>query len=770
VITVNGIIVRRTHLMSMEKSIMAMNDYPFRTQILNTYYPGLSAQLDKPEAVLPCPSCGKNCVFDDVGGYECKECHTKGMVVGSFLEVMEGIAGEDVVAHFQALQRKDTDVTWIPLLTDIDGWHDALMTGQDPAPKDYLNTTLGISDQTLHDLKIGYDDKEQNLVLPIFNATGKGLAGTKYIRFKNGEISARQSIAGEVKIWGYHDLRVSAKGDLIFIAKDEFDAMVLKQNGFIAVCHIDGFEGWTDNHRRYFKGKSVVICSEDSEEQRGAAYSIVTEVTVKSEGSKILLFAENSTLHEYIKRVGGPSGLSSAVEKLSVMTLQKIQYLQDYAEQMAGGGKTKTIHLAQDVIDGKISYCATINSKYCLIYSGQEYEGIDDIVSNKKYEFYADSAELKFSTGGIHNYMTGMRQGSDEVFHAVREHIKKYVFFKNDDIYTVLAIWAMGTYVYRIFSYFPYIHINAEKGSGKSMLMEVLCGLCFNGDMSVGSTEAVIFRKVNNNSPTLFLDEAESFNKSKSQKMRAILGVLNSGYSQTGKVSRVEAGKVVNFYTYSPKMFAGIEELTDTLLDRSIKIYMVKKLATESVDKYDKIGKASADTIRDQLYCWGLNEGPRVWDKYEHDLATLPYLQSISNRQHDVWAPLLIIGDNVDSVPSGCVDTLTRYLAEDEYFHKVANQGGNMTHMLIEALDEIKNNIRPAKKIGNLYRYKTETVFKNIQSKPELKSIKTVNMLTKQLGIFGIKSENRSLGGKTHKCYDIDLNELSELKERYKER
>jgi transcriptional regulator with AAA-type ATPase domain len=90
----------------------------------------------------------------------------------------------------------------------------------------------------------------------------------------------------------------------------------------------------------------------------------------------------------------------------------------------------------------------------------------------------------------------------------------------------------------------------------------------------IQSSEASVFHEIEENMSTLFLDEME---KLRSSSKQALVSILNSGYSKTGSIPRSVNGKTKHYSTYSPKMFAGINDISDTLTDRSIKIPMLRK-------------------------------------------------------------------------------------------------------------------------------------------------------------------------------------------------
>jgi hypothetical protein len=56
-----------------------------------------------------------------------------------------------------------------------------------------------------------------------------------------------------------------------------------------------------------------------------------------------------------------------------------------------------------------------------------------------------------------------------------------------------MGLWTMGTYIYRAFTYYPYLHFNGEKESGKTTALDLLQEIAFNSVGSIDVTSAVLF-------------------------------------------------------------------------------------------------------------------------------------------------------------------------------------------------------------------------------------------------------------------------------------
>src|SRR3990167_6468310 len=60
--------------------------------------------------------------------------------------------------------------------------------------------------------------------------------------------------------------------------------------------------------------------------------------------------------------------------------------------------------------------------------------------------------------------------------------------------YPVISLWILGTYCHDDFETYPYLFLNASKGSGKSRLLRLISILSQNGDMLGSMTESGLFR------------------------------------------------------------------------------------------------------------------------------------------------------------------------------------------------------------------------------------------------------------------------------------
>ena len=117
-------------------------------------------------------------------------------------------------------------------------------------------------------------------------------------------------------------------------------------------------------------------------------------------------------------------------------------------------------------------------------------------------------------------------------FRLIRELIRDHIYLENEDMEVVLTLWIMGTYVFTLFNAYPYLHINASKDSEKSILMELIKSISFNGIMASKITPARLMQEVSDAQTTTCLDE---FEKDSGSQGSASTEILNSGYKREGR-------------------------------------------------------------------------------------------------------------------------------------------------------------------------------------------------------------------------------------------
>jgi putative DNA primase/helicase len=257
-----------------------------------------------------------------------------------------------------------------------------------------------------------------------------------------------------------------------------------------------------------------------------------------------------------------------------------------------------------------------------------------------------------------------------------------------------LALWILHTFAFRSRDVTTYLGIESpEKQCGKTTLLTVLSELACRAVASANISPPALFRVIEDLSPTLLIDEADTFLHGND----ALRGILNAGYKKkTSFVLRVvsqssihepvapksdgggstnplvapksdEGGTIQSapspsphhsntpsdtrstlhaprstlptprpFSSWCPKVFATIHRLPDTLADRCIVIWMHRKLPNEQCERLKEL---DATTLRSQCARFASDHAEQI------AAAQPPLPPGLSDRAADIWEPLLALAD-----------------------------------------------------------------------------------------------------------------------------
>lgn len=162
--------------------------------------------------------------------------------------------------------------------------------------------------------------------------------------------------------------------------------------------------------------------------------------------------------------------------------------------------------------------------------------------------------------------------------------LKEYCDLR-EDYYNIVALWIIGTYFHKQFPTYPYLFLNAMKGSGKTRTLKLITFLAKEGDMLNSLTEAVLFRSQG----ALAIDEFEGITRKGNEALREL---LNSAYKKGTKVKRMKKKKtmegeeqvVEEFDVYRPIVIANIWGMESVLGDRCVTLILEKSNKKEIVN------------------------------------------------------------------------------------------------------------------------------------------------------------------------------------------
>lgn len=166
--------------------------------------------------------------------------------------------------------------------------------------------------------------------------------------------------------------------------------------------------------------------------------------------------------------------------------------------------------------------------------------------------------------------------------------------------------------------------------------------------LSVNATPAYIFRKISDEAgtPTLLMDESDAVfsSHSKGDGNEDLRGLLNSGYRKGATAGRAAIrGKEIvteEWPSFCAVALAGLNQLPDTLMTRSIVIPMKRRRAGEKVEPYlRRVNAPEAAMLHKRLAEFAAIVRADVTDAW----PALP--DGIEDRDADLWEPMLAVAD-----------------------------------------------------------------------------------------------------------------------------
>lgn len=327
----------------------------------------------------------------------------------------------------------------------------------------------------------------------------------------------------------------------------------------------------------------------------------------------------------------------------------------------------------------------------------------------------------------------------------VEKFIRRFMDLGDDEA-LIVALWVVHTHVYDQFMATPYLSITSPLiECGKSRLLEVIELLCKAAWRVLNPSEAVLYRKLNQDKSTLLLDEVDTiFHAQAGDKYEHLRSLLNAGIRAGAKVPRCATPtgtRIIEYDVFCPKAITGIGTLPDSLVSRSIPIRLERRVRTpEELRFFLPEVTPEGDALLEKIEAWvesvKLNRQP--------DLPTV-----ISDRQQEAVEPLLAIADATkcgDEARAALVRLFSAERADSDDSYEL-----RLLHDIRDWFTESKaEEARTGEIVGGLLEVE-ESPWNDFNYGRGLSSV----TLAKLLKPYGLKSIvlPRSKGGKQQKGY-----------------
>lgn len=231
------------------------------------------------------------------------------------------------------------------------------------------------------------------------------------------------------------------------------------------------------------------------------------------------------------------------------------------------------------------------------------------------------------------------------VFDDVHAFLTRFVIFPSPEAADAVTLWVAHAHALDAFDSTPRLaFLSPEPGSGKTRAEENLELLVPAPMHALNASTAAVFRSIEGERPTLLFDEVDAIfgRHGKDDGAEDLRGLLNAGHRRGASIPRCvgKSQEVVRFPVFAAVALAGLGDLPDTLMSRSVIIRMRRRAPHERVAPFRYRDTAPVGhALRDRLAAWAAEHVAELADAR----PTMP--PGVEDRPADCWEPLLAVAD-----------------------------------------------------------------------------------------------------------------------------
>src|SRR3712207_4727842 len=204
----------------------------------------------------------------------------------------------------------------------------------------------------------------------------------------------------------------------------------------------------------------------------------------------------------------------------------------------------------------------------------------------------------------------------------VHAFLGRFVVYPSAHTQVAHTLWVAHAHLMDAWESTPRLgFLSPEPASGKTRALEVTDLLVPNPVEAVNVSAAYLFRKVGDPAgrPTILYDEIDTVFGPKAREHEDVRGLLNAGHRKGAVAGRcVVRGKTVEtveYPAYCAVAMAGLGDLPDTILTRSVVIRMRRRAKSEKVEPYRRrIAITDGHALRDQIAAWATHVTAQLRD------------------------------------------------------------------------------------------------------------------------------------------------------------
>lgn len=224
------------------------------------------------EAVLTCPSCGKENKFyvsTETGAFKCFRASCA--VAGGSQDLVKLLGDEGKSVELETAEKPRDIPDPEPISQEVVDEHHQRLLDIYPSLEKYFTDKRGYALETVNNFHLGWDGK--NILIPIYDEKGN------CVNFKHKPDPTRPNPAkgmfsitgrGRMRLFNSQVLSGDQKPDGVIICEGEWDCMKLDQEGYTAVSSTGGAGSFKPEWLPLFQGvKKIYICQDNDSNSAG---------------------------------------------------------------------------------------------------------------------------------------------------------------------------------------------------------------------------------------------------------------------------------------------------------------------------------------------------------------------------------------------------------------------------------------------------------------------------------------------------------------------
>lgn len=234
---------------------------------------------------------------------------------------------------------------------------------------------------------------------------------------------------------------------------------------------------------------------------------------------------------------------------------------------------------------------------------------------------------------------------AERLLDDVHRFVGRFCVLPDKHALVAVALWAAHAHMVSTFYTTPRLAVlSPEAASGKTRLLDVLDLLVPESLLTLNASPAAVFRTLAIKQVTLLFDEVDAVFTKRGQDdaHEDLRALLNAGYKRGATIPRCVGPKheVTMFPVFCAVALAGLGDLPDTIMSRSIILRMRRRASHEPVESFrTREQEDPGHELRDRLAEWARREESTIGTAW----PVLP--DGIVDRPAEVWEPLIMIAD-----------------------------------------------------------------------------------------------------------------------------